>query len=187
MSEGRLISTLFDLGLTTLNDYANEAKFLQELQKNGTDLNKLMQNETAANATANEYNRRYHRRYGYGDDGYYRGGGGFMPIPIPIPIGGFGGFGRSGYGGFGGGSYKTAMMMAAMPAVANHITGKKGFGKSFGYGGYGNHGYGMNHGGGFGGGHGYGGGFGGGHGGYGNNYGGTYGGNYGSGSYGHGG
>lgn len=127
MSEGALIKTLFDLGLTKLNDYANEAKFYQDLKKNGTDLEKLMQNETAANATQNQYNRRYYRRYGYDDDGYYHRGGGFMPIPIPIPMGGFGGFGRSGYGGgyggFGGGSYKTAMMMAAMPSIANHVTG----------------------------------------------------------------
>lgn len=58
------MTTLFDLGLTKLNDYAQEAKFLQELQKNGTNLDQLETNATAANATQQEYQRRYYRRYG---------------------------------------------------------------------------------------------------------------------------
>lgn len=41
-------------------------------------------------------------------------GGGFMPIPIFMG----GGFG----GGFGRPSYKTAMMMAALPVVANKLS-----------------------------------------------------------------
>lgn len=46
-------------------------------------------------------------------------GGGFMPIPIFMG----GGFG----GGFGRPSYKTAMMMAALPVVANKLSNKNGY------------------------------------------------------------
>jgi hypothetical protein len=107
--------------------------------------------------------------------GYGYGGPSF--IPIPLFMGGFGG-GRGFGGGFGGGfgrpSYKTAMMMAALPMVANKLSKNKGYGS--GHDKFGNFG---RSGGGFGGGGNYGG-FGG------NNYGtgGNYGGNYGTGGYG---
>lgn len=58
MTEGTLIKILFDLGLTSLTDKAHEAKFIQDLEANGTNIEEFMKKAEANNGTMSEYDRR---------------------------------------------------------------------------------------------------------------------------------
>ena len=137
--EGNILKSFFSASLGGLTDYAHQAKLVSDLEANGTNIEEYFKNKTEEESKLTESEireRHYHHHHygggyggGYGGYGGYGGGfggGSLMPFLLGGLIGGGlgrasnrfgggGGFGRG--GGFGGGSYKTAMMMAALPKI----------------------------------------------------------------------
>lgn len=75
------------MGIGSLTDYAHQAKLIQELEANGTNLDEYFKNRTEEDMGNSDTRERHHHHH-Y-NTGYYGGGFGYRPSWSSMFLGNF--------------------------------------------------------------------------------------------------